>query len=149
MRIPTFLLCPLLILVLAGCNSFERRASEKSSVFTTLDSATQERLKNRDLRLDDTQDMVYIALGVPDERRDRLSADGSSTTWIYNAYWQEYQGQQLVGYRRHVVYDEANKRYQVHSVPVQRSVHDLLQEERIRVTFRNGRVVTIEQAELP
>jgi hypothetical protein len=61
----------------------------------------------------DTQDMVYVALGVPDEKRDRISEEGSETTWIYPTSWQEDQGRALVGYRRHVVFDPGSRRYRV------------------------------------
>ncbi len=130
---------------LAGCSTFERRAEEKSATFNQLDEATRQRLKERDITVGDTQDMVYIALGVPDEKRDRLSMDGSETTWVYNAYWQEYQGQALVGYRRHVVFDPGSRRYRVYYTPVSQSVYAEREEERIRVTFNNGKVSSIEQ----
>ena len=89
----------LLAVLLSGCSTFERRAEEKAGVFASLDETTRERLRERNLHVGDTLDMVYIAMGAPDERRVRHSADGSETTWIYNAYWQEYQGQALVGAR--------------------------------------------------
>lgn len=130
---------------LAGCSTFERRAEEKSATFNQLDEATRQRLKERDITVGDTQDMVYIALGVPDEKRDRLSLDGSETTWVYNAYWQEYQGQALVGYRRHVVFDPGSRRYRVYYTPVSQSVYAEREEERIRVTFNNGTVSSVEQ----
>lgn len=143
------LLIPLAVLALglAGCNTFERRAEEKSDVFNQLDAATRQRLKDRDIAVGDTPDMVYIALGVPDEKRDRLSADTSETTWIYNAYWQQYEGQVLVGYRRHVVYDPGSRRYRVIYTPVERSLYTQREEERIRITFSHGRVVSVEQAQ--
>ncbi|GAB1488977.1 hypothetical protein MASR2M8_14280 [Opitutaceae bacterium] len=131
--------------VLAGCSTFERRAEEKSATFNQLDEATRQRLKERDIMVGDTQDMVYIALGVPDEKRDRISLDGSETTWIYNAYWQEYQGKALVGYRRHVIFDARSQRYRVYYTPVEQSVYAQREEERIRVTFNNGKVTSIEQ----
>ncbi len=132
---------------LAGCSTFQRRADERADVFASLDPATQERLKERNLLLGDTEDMVYIALGVPDAKRDQLSAEGSHSVWIYNAYWQEYQGQQLVGYRRQVVRDKDTGRYRVYYEPAHVSVLVPREEERIRVTFENGRVAAIEQAQ--
>lgn len=132
-------------LLTAGCSTFERRAEEKSATFNQLDPATRDRLKNRDIAVGDTQDMVYIALGVPDEKRDRLSIDASESTWIYNSYWQEYQGQALVGYRRHVVFDRGSGRYRIYYTPVQTAVYAEREEERIRVTFVGGRVTSIEE----
>lgn len=131
--------------LLTGCSTFERRAEEKSTTFSQLDASTRQRLKDRDITVGDSQDMVYIALGVPDEKRDRISVEGSETTWIYHAYWQEYQGQALVGYRRHVVFDPGSRRYRVYYTPVEQSVYAEREEERIRVTFTDGQVTTVEQ----
>ena len=131
--------------LLAGCSTFERRAGERSATFNQLDETTRQRLKDRDITVGDTQDMVYIALGVPDEKRDRISVDGSETTWIYNAYWQEYHGQALVGYRRQVIFDPGSRRYRVYYTPVEQSVYAEREEERIRVTFTDGQVTTVEQ----
>lgn len=131
--------------LLTGCSTFERRAEEKSTTFSQLDASTRQRLKDRDITVGDNQDMVYIALGVPDEKRDRISLEGSETTWIYNAYWQEYQGQALVGYRRHVVFDPSSRRYRVYYTPVEQSVYAEREEGRIRVTFSDGLVTSVEQ----
>jgi hypothetical protein len=147
MKIRTLFMVTLLGAWLAGCNTFERRAEEKSDTFFALDEATRERLRERNLRVGDTLDMVYIAMGAPDERRVRHSADGSDTTWVYNAYWQEYQGQALVGYRRYVVRDSETGRYRIYYEPVRESVFAPREEERIRVTFRDDKVTAIEQAQ--
>ncbi len=147
MKLGQLLSALLASVLLAGCNTFERRAEEKSDIFVALDEATRERLRERNLLVGDTEDMVYIALGAPDERRVRHSADGSETTWVYNAYWQEYQGQALVGYRRYVVRDPRTGRFQIFYEPVRESVFVPREEERIRVSFRNGRVTAIEQAQ--
>jgi hypothetical protein len=147
MRFLSLPLAGLALALLAGCNTFERRAEEKAGVFASLDEATRERLRERHLQVGDTLDMVYIAMGAPDERRVRHSADGSLTTWVYNAYWQEYQGQALVGYRRYVVRDPKTGRFQVFYEPVRESVFVPREEERIRVEFRGDRVIAIEQAQ--
>lgn len=132
-------------LVLAGCSTFEKRSEEKAAVFSTLDLATRERLKLRVINVGDTEDMVYIALGVPDEKRETLTKDGRATTWIYNAYWQEYRGQVFVGYRRQIIYNPGSKSYQVYYEPIEQSVYENRVEERIRITFENGRVTVVEQ----
>lgn len=133
--------------LLAGCSTFERRSEEKSDVFNMLDDATRQRLKERQLAVGDTFDMVYIALGAPDEKRDKVTQQGSATTWIYNAYWQEYQGEVLLGYRRYTVYDKEAKVYRVYVEPVRESVYRSRAEERLRVQFEDGRVTVIEEAQ--
>jgi len=132
-------------LLLAGCNTFDSRSKEKSAVFNSLDSSTQQRLKKGELAIGDTADLVYIALGNPDERSSSLNADGEVMTWVYNVYWQEYAGSVQTGYRRIVVYDKASKRYVVYFEPVRTDIYRERVDERIRVELRNGRVSAVEQ----
>jgi hypothetical protein len=136
----------LLLLTVTGCNTFERRAQERAATFNQLDAPTRERLKQREIFVGDTFDMVYIALGAPDEKRERVTAEGSETTWIFNQYWQEYHGDRLVGYQRYVVYNPRTRSYIVYYEPVRRSIYSERVEERLRVFFRNGQVTAIEQA---
>lgn len=135
------------LFLLAGCSTFERRAQEKSSVFQTLDEATRLRLSARQIEVGDTQDMVYIALGVPDQKREQLDAGSRTTTWVYSAYWQEYQGTRLVGYRRQVVYDPGSKSYRVYHEPDYQPIYAPRSEDRVRITFQDGRVTVVEQAQ--
>lgn len=132
---------------LVACSTFERRAKEKDSVFRALDSATQTRLEARQIEVGDTQDMVYIALGVPDEKREQVTETGRTSTWIYSAYWQEYQGTRLVGFRRVVIYDPGSKSYRVYHEPDYQPVYAPRMEDRVRITFQNGRVTVVEQAQ--
>jgi hypothetical protein len=139
--------CAVLVLLLAsGCNTFKRRAEEKASVFSALDPATQARLEARQIEVGDTQDMVYIALGVPDEKREQNTPASRTATWIYSAYWQEYQGTRLVGFRRDVVYDPGSKSYRVYHTPDYQPIYAPRMEERVRITFQDGRVTVVEQA---
>lgn len=132
---------------LVGCNTFERRAKEKGAIFHALDTATQTRLEARQIEVGDTQDMVYISLGAPDEKKDELTAGSRITTWVYSAYWQEYQGTRLVGYRRQVLYDPGSKSYRVYHEPDYQPVYAPRVEDRVRITFQNGRVTVVEQAQ--
>lgn len=134
-------------LLLGACNSFESRRDEKSYVFDNLDPATQQRLKDGEIRVGDTFDMVYIALGVPDEKRQKSTSKGSQTVWIYASYQSEYRGEAFAGYRRYVVYDRLTHAYRVYHQPVTQSVYEDRVDERFRVTFENGKVTEIETAE--
>jgi hypothetical protein len=128
----------------AGCNSFEHRAEQKSETFNSLDEATQQRLKSGNIAIGDTPDMVYIALGVPDAKRLRLTSDGREVIWVYKTYYQDYRGTELIGYRRYFVPAGPN-RYLVHFDPVGRDVYDERSEENMRITFMNDRVSSVEQ----
>lgn len=131
----------------SACSTFERRAKEKGAIFHTLDAATQARLEARQIEVGDTQDMVYISLGAPDEKKEQLTAGARTTTWVYSAYWQEYQGTRLVGYRRQVVYDPGSKSYRVFHEPDYQPVYAPRVEDRVRITFQDGRVTVVEQAQ--
>lgn len=129
---------------LAGCNTVERRAQERSYVFNTLDPQTQQRLQAGEIRIGDTFDMVYIALGAPEAKRDRVTAEGTTTVWVYASYRSDYEGRAFAGYRRQVVYDPRLGGYRVIHRPVTYDVYSERRDERFRVTFRDGLVTTIE-----
>lgn len=141
----TRLLLLLALAFLAGCTTFKDRAKEKAAVFSQLDAATQENLRKGVVEIGYTKDMVYIALGNPDSRRERVSADGKEETWIYSALSTEYQGQSTVGYRRWVTYDPVRKVLWTYYEPVQVSVYEDHLEDRIRITFHGDKVAVIEQ----
>jgi outer membrane protein assembly factor BamE (lipoprotein component of BamABCDE complex) len=140
-------LAPLLLLFLAGCSTFESRSREKAAAYATLDEAGRARLQAREIRLGDTSDLVYIALGHPSEKKETTTPAGRTTTWIYTAYWQEYQGTRLVGHRREVFFNPATKTYQVTYVPDYQPIYAERAEDRFRVTFENDRVTVIERLE--
>ncbi len=135
----------LVTLFATGCSTFHSRSQEKSEVFNALDSQTQQRLKKGEIAIGDTADLVYIALGSPDERRSSITSAGEKLTWIYNVYWQEYAGTVHSGYRRIVIYDPGLKRYLVYFEPVRTDVYHQRVDERIRVELINGRVASVEQ----
>jgi len=132
-------------LLLGACNTFQSRTEEKAAVFAALDPATQTRLKARQLQVGDNGDMVYIALGTPDVKREILDTNGRALIWIYNTYYQDYQGTRFTGYRRSVAYNPTTKSYFVTLEPDYQPTYQTRVEPRIRVTFRDGRVTVIEQ----
>src|SRR5688572_29807432 len=106
MTLRTFLpltLAALGLSLFAGCNTFQSRARQMSGVYDQLPASEQQRLQRGAINVGDTPEMVYIALGNPDERRDILTADGSQTVWSYKSYWQQYEGTAWLGYRRVIV----------------------------------------------
>ncbi len=148
MRAPTALLVLLIALIgLSGCNTFDRRAQEKADVFATLSPEDQARLEQKVIRVGDTTDMVYIALGHPDERRQTATADGETIAWIYNRYWQEYRGEAHSGFVRHVITNSKTGATSVYFEPVSRPVYAQRQQPVLRIFFANGLVSVIEQAD--
>lgn len=139
------LLLPLLVL-LAGCSTVDRRITEKAAVFESLDPATQEQLRKGMVEVGYDTDMVYIALGSPDERREIATAAGRDQVWIYSTYFQEYAGT-TVHYRRLLGYHPVTGQRVVYFEPVRNHHYRDRVDERIRITFRNGKVTMIEQVQ--
>ena len=132
--------------LLSGCSTFQSRARERSETFESLPPAEQQRLKRGTINVGDTQDMVYIALGNPEEKRDVSTADGTSQTWIYRTYWQQYEGTAWLGYRRIIVPAPGGRGYVVYHEPVTQDVYRTHVDEVTRVIFdRNGVVSRVEQ----
>ncbi len=145
MRLPSLLLSLLALLVFTGCNTYERRAKQKADVFATLSPETRTRLENKSILVGDTFDMVYIAVGNPDEKLQSTTATGATTTWIYNRYWQEYQGDAYDGFRRVVVRDPKTGASTVYLEPVSRPIYTDRKQPILRITFTDGKVTVIEQ----
>jgi len=140
------LLWPLLLLAtVAGCNTFTRRSQEKAAVFNTLDTATQARLQAGKIAVGDTPDMVYIAIGGPSELGEKESKEEHSVLWIYNIYYSRFEGIETVGYQARVITDPRTQAARVIEEPVEKPVYSTQKEERLRVTFTDGKVSVIER----
>jgi hypothetical protein len=128
-----------------GCDTFDSRAKEKSAVYNSLPPRTQERLERGKINVGDTTDMVYIALGDPDEKRDVTNANGTQKVWIYRTYWQQYEGSAWVGWHRVIVPAPGGRGYVVYHEPITRDVYSTHVDEVIRVAFANDKVISVEQ----
>jgi len=145
MKTPFAFIACLAALVLAGCSTVQSRIEEKSAVFNALPSETQSRIQQGLVDVGYSQDMVYIAMGRADRVTERATANGNETVWVYNSYYQEYQGSAFAGYRRSVYYDPRIKAYRVYYEPVRADVYRDRVEEVARVVFKDGKVTLIEQ----
>ncbi|MBC7366541.1 MAG: hypothetical protein H7343_06980 [Undibacterium sp.] len=134
-----------LTVLFAGCSTIDSRIREKSAAFAALDAPTQDKIRLGRVEVGFTTDLVYIALGGPDERTTRTSATGTDETWIYNSYHQDYLGSAHTGYRRYVVIDPRTKQPVVFYEPVYTQIYQDRIEERIRIAFQAGKVDAIEQ----
>jgi len=146
MRLLTILPLLLALTLLSGCNTFERRAQKKADVFATLSPETKSRLENKVIKVGDSFDLVYIALGEPDEKRQTTTAKAETVTWIYNHYWQEYRGEATDGFRRVAVRDKLTGGYSYYYEPISRPVYSERKQAYLRVVFTGGKVSVIEQA---
>jgi len=140
-----FLFCAAFVFLLAGCSTINSRIREKQDLFNRLGPSTQAKLRQGIVEVGYTPDMVYIALGTPDERHERVTAQGDDTVWVYKTYYEQYEGMMPVGYRRVMFFDPGARTYHIYYEPVSAPVYSEQEQENIRVTFVNGRVTTIEQ----
>ena len=141
----TFLLASSLGFI-AGCQTVESRIKEKPEAFAKADLATQEKITQGIIDLGYTEDLVYVALGAPDQKREKVNADGKTATWIYNTYYDRYNGKGFSGYHRSVYYDPYLRAYRMYYRPVYADTYTQEKEERIRIVFTNDKVSMIEQA---
>ena len=132
-------------LFLAGCQTVDSRIKENPELFAKLPTDVQAKVKQGIIDLGFDEDTVYLALGAPDQKREQRSAKGDTTVWIYNTYFERYDGTRFAGYARRVYYDPVVKAWRYFYQPVYADTYRSETEERIRVTFENGKVTVIEQ----
>lgn len=130
---------------LVGCQSVESRIKERPEAFLNADQESQGKILQGDIDVGFTEDQVYIALGKPDEKRESVNADGRHVTWIYNTYYSRYEGDRMIGYERNVYFDPRIRRYRMYYRPAFVETYSEHKEERIRVRFEHGKVVSIDQ----
>lgn len=129
-----------------GCNTFQSRAREKSATYESLPPNEQQRLKRGMINVGDNADMVYIALGRPEEKRQVTTADGTHEMWIYRTYWQQYEGTAWAGWHRWIVPAAGGRGYVIYHEPVTQDIFSTHVDETIRVSFdRQGVVQTVDQ----
>ena len=145
LRVLAWILGMLCLLGMVSCTTFERRVEEKKEIYNALDQETKARLKEGVIRPGDSMDMVYIALGKPDEESLQIKEGSRKVTWVYNSYYQVFMGYAYTHYYRHVVYNPRTRSYRVFYVPTREPVYETRAEERIRIDFENGKVFAIEQ----
>ena len=130
---------------LTGCQSVDDRIKQKPDIFAAVDKATQDKIKQGIIDLGYTPDMVYLALGAPDQKRETITAAGNSVSWIYSTYYQRYDGTAFVGYERRVYYDPGIRSYRLYYHPAYVDTYHEERDERIRVVFKDGKAAVIEQ----
>ncbi|HEY4248329.1 MAG TPA: hypothetical protein VGM64_15885 [Lacunisphaera sp.] len=130
----------------SGCETVNDRIKEKPEAFSNVDQATQDKIKQGIIDIGFTEDMVYLALGKPDQTRESANATGKTVTWVYNTYYQRPEGTHFAGYNRQVYFDPYLKTYRVYYRPVYADIYSEQKEERIRIVFKDGKASVIEQS---
>jgi hypothetical protein len=138
------------VLLLGACDTISTRINEKAPVFYSLDPNTRAKVAHGDVELGYTPDMVYIALGAPDVKRERVSkTDGNTEQWIYRSYVDNFDdigpyGPGFYGYHRW--YAPYGGYYRMYWEPFYWDRYRSVPEDDIRITFREGKVIMIDQA---
>lgn len=147
MRLPTVFIALLALAGLTGCNTFDRRAQQKAEVFASLSPETRERLRAKSIVVGDSADLVFIALGKPDETRSSANAAGEIAVWTYLRRWQEYQGHAYTGLSPRTVTDPKTGAVSVYYEPVRQPVYATRQQPYLHIEFVAGKVSAIERAQ--
>lgn len=129
-------LTPLAALWLLGCASTPAdRIADDRAAFDSLPPAKQQQIRGGQIAVGDTPEMVRLALGDPDAVESRTTANGSQTIWRYRKHSPLFSfGFGLGGFSRGFG----------SGVGVSTTTGGA--GERLRVTFEDGRVSTIDQA---
>lgn len=126
---------------LAGCTSTPELRAKLQGGAAPLPPADQQRLERGEARIGDTPEMVYIALGKPDEKQD--VAKGGAV-WLYQDYYRKMGHRERTGWSEVVAPGVKDENAVVVQPPVTRDVYREQTGEDIRVTFTAGTVSAIE-----
>jgi outer membrane protein assembly factor BamE (lipoprotein component of BamABCDE complex) len=127
----------LALALLPGCNTPQARIRNHPDLFYRLSPADQDLIKQGKVAVGFTPDMVKLAVGDPDRVLTRTTAAGTSETWVYTTYTS--RGGTMVYYRGYY------HRCHPGMYPYWLDYGDREEQERYRVTFRDGKVVEIEE----
>ena len=133
-----------LLLVLAACSSPQRRIERNQALFNTFPPAAQEKIKKGEVAPGFTPDMVLIALGKPARKHTRTTADQRQEIWSYG----ERGARPALGFSLGFGSGYYGSNVYAGGVHVG-SGSDWYGDERMRVVFQNGQVVSVEERQLP
>lgn len=127
-----------------GCTSPAHRIKKNPEMFNSFPPAVQEKVQKGEVDVGFSADMVFIALGLPDRKYQRTTAEGTKEVWAYVDYRYKYE-QQLV--RGNFRYRDANGRMRTTTDSVWVDVQTKTEFERIRVEFQGDKVAAIDRLE--
>lgn len=128
-----------LVFLAFGCaHTPETRIAKNPELFERLTPEEQESVKAGQVQIGYTPEMVYLALGDPDQKIVRRTKEDELNVWIY-------QGR-FVSTETVRVRDQFGAFRPVHpTLYLDRTVEHIY--TKARVVFEDGRVISIEQAE--
>lgn len=144
--IPLFLL-PALLLAAAGCQTIDRRIKENAELFATFEPEVQRMIRNGDIDLGFTSEMVAIAWGKPSVTQMLRSPATQRDVWIYLDRRSVFAGRRFAGYEHEVYFDPRTNTQRTFMRPVYVDIYRTVEIERDRVEFEEGKAVSITRAE--
>src|SRR5262249_3132153 len=134
------LVAAVLLVAVSGCVS--TRAPTTAS---DLEPAIRKKVERGIIEPGFTPEMVYLALGKPSEPTQSLVDATADGTWVYRDFNRTDNGIVRAGYQRRVVYDEKRNADVVVTEKIGPAASSDLADNSLHVTFRDGRVVTIQR----
>ena len=124
-------------LIAGGCSTPEKRIQENPALFNSLSVADQELVKQGRVGIGFTPEVVKLAVGEPDRVWQRTDAAGTSEAWSYTL-WENTDGTLL--YRGYY-----HQYYGGYYMPFYTAYPSRREKEYFRVSFKDGRVSSVEQ----
>ena len=147
MRNFLLLLSAVCLLTLTGCSTIDSRIKSNQALFDSLPAETQKKLREHVVEVGYTPAMVFIAIGDPDGRKDKITKDSSTQIWSYRERHDEYAGTGVSHYRRALVRDARTGRVYAIVQPVYADYYSEESQEVLRIEFKDGKVISIEKSE--
>lgn len=129
--------------LLAGCATPEARIRKNPNLFASFPPEAQQKIKQGKVDIGFTRDMVYMALGDPDRRYSRKTADGEVEVWAYVETVRTTERQRVNGPIR---YRTPDGQFRTMRESMWVDVEQKHEFERMRIEFKNGVVSAFEEA---
>lgn len=130
-----------LLLAAAGCSSPASRIKKNPEKFAALPAATQERVKQGVVAPGDTADAAFLAMGEPNRKYTRRTAQGETEVWSYTGVNIRTENRQM---RVPVQYRDRDGRSRTSYETVWIDVQHEEEYERTRLEVVDGKVTAVE-----
>lgn len=132
-----------LAVLVAGCNTPQTRIKRHPELFGSFPPEVQEKIKQGKVDIGFSKDAVYLALGDPDRRYLRRTAEGEVEVWAYTETVRTVERQRVEGPFR---YRGPDGELRTIRDSMWVDVEQRKEFERLRVEFKNGLVTAMEEA---
>ncbi|HWZ96109.1 MAG TPA: hypothetical protein VNW30_13010 [Opitutaceae bacterium] len=136
-KLPRLILMSAGLLLFVSCSTPDRRIQENPETFNHCTPQQQELIKQGKVAVGFDEEMVRLALGDPDRIATRTDASGQSEVWHYVTYETDDGVLLYTGHYHHFCGPAFYSYYL--NYPTRRD-HD-----RFKVSFKDGKVVSIEE----